>query len=477
MYPKNWKTGRVTPAYKKGEKSDKENYRPLTMLNLNSKILESIVCDSIDKHLSSTGILHLNQWGFKKGISTESLLLYLTETWKKAIDSGYKIGVIFVDFKKAFDTIDHQVLKYKLQAVGIAGDLHEWIVDYLLDRKQYVEINGVRSSIRLVEIGVPQGSLLGPRLYAVYANDLPDATVLGYIHMFADDTTIYYIGKEIEEIVDILNLILKDFEVWCSKNRLTVHTGKTEAMIISARPFTGPMKPIIFGNSYIQFTTKTTCLGEVVDNKLSWRPHIDSLHKKYGGKLKFLKHMKGLPTSVLEEVYYKGIVPSVTYCIAVWGTCSISIFNDLEQLHIKAAKLIYKIPSVTPDLDVLRIENWKPLNYTYKRRLATLMYQVKAKTLPEPLTDLFELNKNDNRYSLRNKNDYSRIRYNNEYGRNSVRYRGPIVWNNIPQNLKDAETQQSFKAKLKRAGKKLEQIQFEKEACTIQLRKDDFLYY
>ena len=105
------------------------------------------------------------------------------------------------------------------------------------------------------------------------------------------------------------------------------------------------------------------------------------------------------------------------------------------------------------------------------------MYQVKAKTLPEPLTDLFELNKNDNRYSLRNKNDYSRIRYNNEYGRNSVRYRGHIVWNNIPQKIKDAETQQSFKAKLKRAGKNLEQIQFEREACTIQLRKDDFLYF
>ena len=165
--------------------------------------------------------------------------------------------------------------------------------------------------------------------------------------------------------------------------------------------------------------------------------------------------MKGFPTSVLEEVYYKGIVPSVTYCIAVWGTCSISIFNDLKQLHIKAAKLIYKIPSETPDLDVLRIANWKPLNYIYKRRLATLMYQVKAKTLPEPLTDLFEFNKNDNRYSLRNKNDSSRIRYNNEYGRNSVGYRGPIVWNNIPQNIKDAETQQSFKAKLKRQVKNL----------------------
>ena len=100
LYPNSWKTGEVIPVFKKGIKSDCANYRPLTMLNLNSKILEGIVCDSLDRHLEENSLIHQNQWGFKKGVSTESLLLYLSETWKKAVDSGDKVGVAFVDFQK-----------------------------------------------------------------------------------------------------------------------------------------------------------------------------------------------------------------------------------------------------------------------------------------------------------------------------------------------------------------------------------------
>ena len=191
-FPDNWKLGKVITAFKKGVSSNRENYRPLTMLNLTSKTLENIVCSSIDDHLFDSGVLHPNQWAFQKGISTESLLLLLTETWKKAVDQGNKVGVIFVDFKKAFDTINHNILKDKLQAAGISGPFHEWIESYLTNRRQYVVVNGERSDIKL-EVGVPQGSLLGPRLFVIYVNDLPDSTPLGYIHMFADDTTIYYI--------------------------------------------------------------------------------------------------------------------------------------------------------------------------------------------------------------------------------------------------------------------------------------------
>ena len=119
------------------------------------KILQSVVCDSLD------------QWGFKKGVSTESLLLYLTETWKKAIDDGYKVGVLFVDLTKAFDTVDHAILKTKLSDVGVSGVFHEWIASYLHDRSQYVTVNGARSMLRHIYIGVPQGSLMGPRLFAI----------------------------------------------------------------------------------------------------------------------------------------------------------------------------------------------------------------------------------------------------------------------------------------------------------------------
>ena len=116
--------------------------------------------------------------------------------------------------------------------------------------------------------------------------------------IFSDNTNIYYIGKEVEEIIDALNHILNDFRVWYCNNHLTVHTGKTVAMLISNHSFVGPLRPVMFGNSYIHFTTKSTCLGVEIDYKLNWKPHVKALHTKFGGKLKFLKNFKALPSSV-----------------------------------------------------------------------------------------------------------------------------------------------------------------------------------
>lgn len=155
LHPSNWKIGEVIPVFKKGSKSDCAKDRSMTMLNLNSKILESIVCDSLDKHLEMHSLVVSNQWEFKKGISTESLLVYLTETWKKAIDTGHKVGVLFIDFKKAFDTVDHNTLQSKLSAAGISGGFHEWIVSYLSNRCQFATVNLVRSGLRPVNIEVP----------------------------------------------------------------------------------------------------------------------------------------------------------------------------------------------------------------------------------------------------------------------------------------------------------------------------------
>ena len=157
--------------------------------------------------------------------------------------------------------------------------------------------------------------------------------------------------------------------------------------------------------------------------------------------------MKGLPTCVLEEIYYKGIVPSITYCIAVWGSCSLSSFNDLEHLHIKAAKLIHKLPSGTPDCDALKRAKWKPLSYIYKQRLASIMYQVHNDILPEQLMALHVLGTrtNETSYKLRRSNDFSLARYHSELGRNNIRYRGPVVWNSIPKFIRNVTSLQLFK--------------------------------
>ena len=237
------------------------------------------------------------------------------------------------------------------------------------------------------------------------------------------------------------------------------------------------MRPLRFGLSFINFTTKTTCLGIEVDNKLIWRPQIDSVAGKFSGKLKFLKKMKNLPVKSLEEIYYKGIVPSITYCIAVWGTCPTAAFYKLESLHIKAAKIIYKLSSKTPDLEVLNIAKWKPLSYVYKRRIAAIMYGVHNNTVPQRLANLILPEDKTHKHNLRRKKDYAHIRYNNEYGRSSFRYRGPLMWNVIQHDIRNAQTLQSFKMKLRRVSHIIDSIQFKKETVILSSKHQDFIYF
>ena len=164
-----------------------------------------------------------NQWAYKKGLSTEYLLLYLTETWKSAMDNG-KVGILLIDFKNAFYTVDHQILPFKLQSVGIYGNVSKWIEDYLTERKQFCEINGVTSKLLPVSCGVPQGSLTGPRLFSIYVEDLPNCLSVGQIHMYADDTTAFCIGNSIEEVTTKMSKMLREINTWCIQHKLTLHS-------------------------------------------------------------------------------------------------------------------------------------------------------------------------------------------------------------------------------------------------------------
>ena len=173
----------------------------------------------------------------------------------------------------------------------------------------------------------------------------------------------------------------------------------------------------------------------------------------------------------------KGLYQAPLTAFAIWGSCSPSTFYTLEHLHLKAAKLVHKLPTETPDTDVLDFVKWKPLVYIYKRRLTSIMYLVYHNSLPnsQPYSKhatLININ-----YNLRRINHFLHVRYNSNIGRNSVRYTGPIVWNLIPEAIKDASFYQLFKQKLRQASKIMDQIQFEKEACLITSKQSDFLYF
>ena len=180
----------------------------------------------IDAHLEDNEILNENQWGFRKRKSTEGLLLNLTENWKQTLDEGKVIGVLFTDFKKAFNSENREILKKELSVCGFCDDLYDWLDDYLKDRQQLANVNRAESDSRIIIYGVLQGLLLGPRLFSIHINNLLDFVKSGILFMFADDTTIYHIGKMLRRSqTNVIKHQVSLYE-WCMHNQLTVHTGK-----------------------------------------------------------------------------------------------------------------------------------------------------------------------------------------------------------------------------------------------------------
>ena len=185
------------------------------------------MCEGLDSFTTETGQLTDSQWGFRQGRSTEEILMYLTETWKSALDSANVVGVAYIDSQKAFDTVSHEILIYKLQAMGLSGDMLMWFISYLKDRRQFAVVNGCSSQTKPVTCGVPQGLLLGTRLFTYYINDLSDSITEGNLNMYADGTTLHFIGNNVDEVVDGLNQALSKILLWCRNNKLTIHAGKS----------------------------------------------------------------------------------------------------------------------------------------------------------------------------------------------------------------------------------------------------------
>lgn len=189
--------------------------------------METCVASTITTHLAAHELSHNHQWAYKEGHSTDLLLVKMTEDWRRVLDNNLVVGVVFVDFRKAFNSISHPVLLRKLQELGrISGDLWSWIKNYLSNRHQVTVINGCVSKLMPVKFGVPQGSVLGPILFYLFCNNLLDIDDSeGDIYMYADDTTLYAIAPtpDLAGVAEILNRILSKLYLWCLQNRLTPH--------------------------------------------------------------------------------------------------------------------------------------------------------------------------------------------------------------------------------------------------------------
>ena len=221
-----------------------------------------------------------NQWAYRKGRSTELLLIHLTETWRRAIDNKLVVGAVFIDFQKAFDCVSHSILLHKLEHnFGITGNLLASLRDYLSDREQYTVINGVPSENTKVAHGIPQGSVLGPILCALYTSDLPKTVNTATTFLYADDTTMYCVGESVDQVTTTLNKALEELALWCKHNSLVPHPKKCEGMILKRNHFIGPLGSLKINQHLIKWSSSSKLLGVTIDNKLTWTKHISELKR------------------------------------------------------------------------------------------------------------------------------------------------------------------------------------------------------
>ena len=234
IFPDILKISKVVAIHKGGSTQELNNFRPISLLSIFDKIIEKIMHKRMYEFFEDNNILYELQFGFRKEMSTGHSLVEITEEIKESIDNG-KFGCgIFIDLKKAFDTVNHQILLTKLEHYGIRGALLKWFESYLTDRKQYVFHNGIASSMETITCGVPQGSVLGPLLFLIYVNDLPNISDKLRFFLFADDTNIYYDSDDLLELEKTVNQELRKLSQWLNINRLALNVGKTNFVIFRA---------------------------------------------------------------------------------------------------------------------------------------------------------------------------------------------------------------------------------------------------
>ena len=234
-YPDTWKLAHVIPLCKKDDRSSPSNYRPVSLLPCISKVLEKVVFNHVHQYLQANNLLTSKQSGFTPGDSTVNQLIHVCHKLYSAFDDSDEVQAVFLDFSKAFDSVWHEGLIYKLGKMGIKGKLLLWFKSYLSDRKQKVVINGETSDIKAMECGVPQGSVLGPLLFLVYINDIVD-NIKSDIYLFADDASLFEtVRQDIHRATAVINEDLNTIHNWCTKWLIRINVSKTKCMLFSRK--------------------------------------------------------------------------------------------------------------------------------------------------------------------------------------------------------------------------------------------------
>ena len=361
--------------------------------------------------------------------------------------------VVLLDLKKAFDTVNHDILVRKLELYGINGSALTMIQSYLSDRKQKCQLGDVMSSERHVTCGIPQGSILGPLLFLLYINDLPECLHEAAPRLFADDTNLTVAGESIEEVELAMKNDLLSVHTWLLANKLSLNASKTEFIRIGSNHRLKNLtnQPNIkIDQDKIKQVHHSRLLGVQIDEKLSWNKHVESVAKKVTSGVGALRRIRDfVDRETLISIYNALVRPHFDYCSEVWDTLGIGLSTRLQKLQNRAARIVMGMTNDTPGLEAITALGWETLESQRAKSKAVQMYKVLNDLAPNALVNLFMRKSDVTDYELRGSSTSLQIPFpRTENIKKSFSYDGAKLWNSLPEDLRDLATLPKFKSRI-----------------------------
>ena len=441
-FPSQFKTARVIPLHKGGCKSDLNNYRPISLLPLLSKIFEKIVYNQLYNYLDHFNLFNPTQFGFRRNRSTVQAVMDHLEFVYNNLDKGYTVVSIFMDFSKAFDCLDLDILLNKLESYGIRGITKQWFKSYLSNRKQFVSVNDINSSIRSITHGVPQGSNLGPLLFLLFINDFPRANSFFKYNLFADDSTLTckFTNSNEDLIKSTLEYELQSIFNWLQMNKIKINYDKSKFMMFSyGKKY--DLSILKLGDKHITVTDTIKFLGIVIDQHLNFRSQTSAISNKISKINGILFRLNNtLPRESLQLIYSALFVPHITYGIEIWHGALQTNRDRIFKLQKKAVRAINSLPYNNHTHEYFKSLEILKLDDLHKLRLCTYMFKNRNAASHADIHS----------HNTRNRNNLIIPRFRRTRSQSSWMYQGICMWNSLPEQTKDISSLNVFKNNIKR---------------------------
>ena len=448
VFPDAYKIAKVIPLFKKGgDRESLDSYRPISLLPALGKLLEKLISVRVVRFFDAYDLFSPHQFGFRAKFSTDYAIVDIYEKLLSNFDKSLSTCAIFLDLAKAFDSVSHNILLQKLQRYGIRGNVYNFFQSYLSSRSQFVKINDAESSLMNIEFGVPQGSILGPLLFLIYINDLPEATNF-FIKLFADDTFLCSQNQNLLCLENEVNLELHKVFIWLASNKLTLNIGKSKFMFFSNKKKIKHELCIKINGKKLEKCVTYKYLGVIFDKNLSWQPHIEYICGKISkacGALSKIRHSVDIET--LKSVYYGLVHSYLRYGVIAWGNATEKVLQPLNSLLNRIVRIMTFAPfriGTGPIFDYLKF-----LNAGQIFRLETGKFVFKSKKDLLPISGIvkhFERPTASHHHHLRNRRlVITPFELLSTYKKKSLYFRGTELWNTMPESLKLSESFNIFK--------------------------------